>query len=87
MFRSPVIQFCKALVALPARRLVHLVQRFSRWVVSKGRRVREERSPMWAAIRPQSRVLEDAPGERAFVLPLQARWLARVLVASRPLGP
>jgi hypothetical protein len=87
MLPSPVIQFCKALVALPARRLVRLVQQFSRWVVSKGRRVHEEHSPMWAAIRPQSRVLEDPPGERAFVFPLQDRWLARVLVASRPLGP
>jgi hypothetical protein len=87
MLLSPVSQFCKALVALPVRGLVRIVQQFSRWVVSKGRRVREERSPMWAAIRPQSRVLEEAPGERAFVSPLQARWLARVLVASRPLGP
>jgi len=87
MLLSPSIQFCKAVVALPLRGLVHAVQQFSRWVVSRGRRVRRERSPMWAAIRPQSRVLEDAPGERAFVSPLQARWLARVLVASRPLGP
>jgi hypothetical protein len=87
MLLSPVSQFCKALVALPVWGLVRIVQQFSRWVVSKGRRVREERSPMWAAIRPQSRVLEEAPGERAFVSPLQARWLARVLVASRPLGP
>jgi hypothetical protein len=87
MLRSSVIQFCKVLVALPVRRLVGLLQQLSRWVVSTGRRVREERSPMWAAIRPQSRILEDPPAERAFVFPLQARWLARVLVASRPLGP
>lgn len=87
MLLSPVIQFCKALVALPIRRLVRIVQQFSRWVVSRGRRVREEGSPGWAGIRPQSRVLENPPGARAFVLPLQARWLARVLVASRPLGP
>lgn len=87
MLLSPVSQFCKALVALPVRGLVRIVQQFSQWVVSKGRRVREQRSPMWAAIRPQSRVLEEAPGEGAFVSPLQARWLARVLVASRPLGP
>lgn len=87
MLRSLVIQVYKALVALPARRLVRLVQQFSQWVVSRARRVREEPSPMWAAIRPQSRVLEDPPRERAFVFPLQARWLARVLVASRPLGP
>jgi hypothetical protein len=85
----PTLSFrlCQALLALPIRRLVQLVQRFSDWAVSQGRRVRREQRPQWADIRPQSRVLKDPPAERAVVLPLQARWLARVLVASRPLGP
>jgi hypothetical protein len=48
--------------------------------------VHEEKNPRWKQIRPQSRILENPPTERSTV-PLQARWLARVLVASRPLGP
>ncbi len=83
----PLVRFCQELLALPIRRLVRFVQQFSQWAVSKGRRVHEEQHPCWKKIRPQSRVLEDPPGERPSVLPLQARWLARVLVASRPLGP
>ena len=78
---------CPALVALPFRRLVRLVQQFSQWAVSKGRSVRRERRPIWDTLRPQSRILKDPPAERAVLLPLQARRLARVLVASRPLGP
>lgn len=87
MIRTPLIQLCQALFALPLRGLVRLVQQFSQWAVSKGRQVHEERSPRWKEIRPQSRILKDPPGERALVPPLQARWLARILVASRPLGP
>ncbi|WP_251979870.1 hypothetical protein [Salinibacter ruber] len=78
---------CPALVALPFRRLVRLVQQFSQWAVSKGRSVRREQRPIWDTLRPQSRILKDPPAERAVLLPLQARRLARVLVASRPLGP
>jgi hypothetical protein len=87
MLRTPVTRFCQELLALPIRGLVRLVQQFSRWAVSKGRQVHEENMPLWKQIRPQSRVLKDPPGERALVPPLQARWLARILVASRPLGP
>ena len=83
----PVVRFCQELLALPIRRLVRFVQQFLQWAVSRGRRVHSEQHPRWKEIRPQSRVLEDPPGERSSVLPLQARWLARVLVASRPLGP
>ena len=78
---------CPALVALPFWRLVRLVQQFSQWAVSKGRSVRREQRPIWDTLRPQSRILKDPPAERAVLLPLQARRLARVLVASRPLGP
>ncbi|WP_263787173.1 hypothetical protein [Salinibacter grassmerensis] len=78
---------CPALVALPFRRLARLVQQFSQWAVSRGRSVRREQRPIWDTLRPQSRILKDPPAERAVLLPLQARWLARVLVASRPLGP
>jgi hypothetical protein len=85
---TPPIRFCHEVVVLPIRRLVRLVQQFAQWAVSKGRRVHVQRSPWWRKIRPQSRGLEDPPGgDRAFVPPLQARWLARILVASRPLGP
>jgi len=77
----------QALFALLIRGLVRLVQRFSQWAVSKGRRARQEQQPIWAPLRPQSRILKDPPAERAVLLPLQARRLARVLVASRPLGP
>lgn len=78
---------CPALIALPFRRFVRLVQQFSQWAVSKGRSVRREQRPIWETLRPQSRILKDPPAERAVLLPLQARRLARVLVASRPLGP
>lgn len=87
MTLAPVVLTCKELIALFIRRLVRLVQQFSQWAVSRGRRVHDEQGARWKEIRPQSRVLEDPPGFRASVLPLQARWLARVLVASRPLGP
>mgnify|MGYP006295538897 CR=1 FL=1 len=87
MLLPPVIQSCKALIALPLRGLVHLLQQFSRWAVSRGREVHEEPRPLWKQIRPQSPFLEDPPDERSSDFPLQARWLARVLVAARPLGP
>ena len=87
MILPPVVQSCRALIALSIQGLVHLVQQFSRWAVSRGREVHEEQSPYWAQIRPQSRLLEDVPDPRSSDFPLQARWLARVLVASRPLGP
>lgn len=86
MFASG-IRSCQELLALPIRRLVLLLQQLSEWAVSRGRRVRTTQRPRWREIRPQSRVLEKPPGERAHLLPFQARWLARVLVASRPLGP
>lgn len=87
MSLPPVIQSVKALVALPLRGLVHFVHQFSQWAVSRGREVHEETRPLWKQIRPQSPFLEDPPDERSSDFPLQARWLARVLVASRPLGP
>ncbi len=87
MISSPLVRACRELVALPLRSLLLLVQQISQWAVAKGRRARQERRPRWQQIRPQSRVLEDPPGERATVLPFQARWLARVLASSRPLGP
>jgi len=86
MILAPVIRSCQELLALPVRGLVRLVQQFSQWAVSKGRRVHEEQNPRWKQIRPQSRILENPPTERS-TFPLQARWLARVLVASRPMGP
>lgn len=87
MTLPPVSYSFKALVTLPLRGLVRLVQQFSRWAVSRGREVHEEPRPLWKQIRPQSSFLEDAPDERPSDFPLQARWLARVLVAARPLGP
>ena len=87
MTLATLIRYCQELIALPIREIVLYVQQFSRWAVTRGRRVHEEQSPRWKEIRPQSRVLEDPPGEQPFLFPLQARWLARVLVASRPLGP
>lgn len=87
MLPSCVFRSCQALLVLPIRRLVRLVQQFSQWAVSKGRGVRTEQRPIWENLRPQSRILKDPPAQRAVLLPLQARWLARVLVASRPLGP
>lgn len=86
MILISVIRSCQELLALPVRGLVRLVQQFSQWAVSKGRRVHEEQNPRWKQIRPQSRILENPPTERS-TFPLQARWLARVLVASRPMGP
>ena len=87
MTPTSAIWYCRELIALPMRGLVRLLQQFSQWAVSKGRRVYEEHSPRWKEIRPRSRVLKDPPAEWTLVLPLQARWLARILVASRPLGP
>lgn len=88
-FMLPPLFFrsCQALPVLLIRRLVGLIQRFSEWAVSKGRSVRREQRPVWETLRPQSRILKDPPADRAVLLPLQARRLARVLVASRPLGP
>lgn len=81
------LRYCWQLMALPVKKLVLLVRGLVRRTVSTARRVQEKQNPRWKELHPQSRVLEDPPGEAAQLLPLQARWLARVLVASRPLGP
>jgi len=87
MIFPPVIQAGTAPIAWLLRELVHLVQQFSQWAVSRGREVHEEPSPLWKQIRPQSPFLEDAPDERSSDVLLQARRLARILDAARPLGP
>jgi hypothetical protein len=82
-----LVRFCQVLLLRPLRSLAAVLQSVSRWALAQGRRVRHKQSWGRHAIRPQSRLLEDPPGEQAMPPSLQSRWLARVLVASRPLGP
>lgn len=81
------LRFVRELLALSVRGVVLLVRMGARRALSQARRVHDEQSSLPKNLRPLSRLWEDPLGECSHRPPLQTRWLARVLVASRPLGP